>query len=509
MIYKVNNKLIAKNTMILYFRMFFLLLISLYTSRVVLRSLGVEDYGIYHVVGGLVALFAIIRDSFNTSITRHLTYEIGAPKGDLRTIFITSILIQSLIAVVIIFLGETVGLWFLFNKLVIPSTRIYIALWCYQFALFDFVIRLLSIPYNSIIIANERISVLAYMSILDGIGQLFIAISISYSSYDKLFFYSFLMCVLSLFMRVVYVFYCKRHFEACCGNWLFNKKIFVNMFSFAGWNMIGSASYQLMTQGINILLNIFYGITVNAASAIASKVGSFLTLLVNNFTRALNPQIIKTYATGQKKDCFNLMFKGAKFSYFLMLFVAIPIFFETQQILEIWLVSVPAHTSAFVKLSIVVTMVEILSNSMETAIVAHGDVRKFQLFVRGVGFIVIPLSLLFIWMGYPPEMIYTATVITTILMLVIKSFVLSEQVGMPLDRYFNEVIIKAIITTLLSVIIPVIICIYMKDSTTRLIIVACFSILNTIVAVYLYGITKLERIILINYINNTLSRIRK
>ncbi len=505
---KVNNRLIAKNAIILYFRMFFLMLVSLYTSRVVLQSLGVVDYGIYHVVGGLVALLAIFRDSFNTSVTRYVAYEIGNPKGILNSIFATSLVIQIFIGIVAVCVAETIGLYFFNYVLEIPENRREVAFWCYQLALIDFTIRLLSIPYNSVIVAHERMSVFAYISIIDGLGQLLIAWIIAYSSTDRLLFYSILICTLSIIIRFGNVLYCKSHFEECKGRLIFDKKIFYKMSLFAGWNMIGSTSYQLMTQGVVILLNIYYGIAVNAASAIASKISNVTSLLVNNFTRALNPQIIKTYARGQKNELYSLMFRGSKFSFFLMLYAAIPLLCETKGILDIWLVNVPEHTVTFAKLTIMISMVEVLSNSMETTIIATGDVRKYQIYVRGFGFVVLPMALFFIWLGFMPEMVLVASLLTTIILLIIKVKVLEDQVGMPIVRFIDEVIKKVLLTTLMSLIIPLLLCIIIEESQLRIVIIILFSILNTSFAIYFFGASQSEKTFIFNTASIILRKLR-
>lgn len=316
-----NNKRIAKNTLLLYFRMLFMMVVSLYTSRVILNALGVEDFGIYNVVGGVVAMFTVISGSLSAAISRFITYELG--KGDqskLNRIFSASVTIQLLLSLIIVVLIESVGVWFLNAKMTIPEDRMTAANWVLQFSIITFVINLISVPYNAAIIAHEKMSAFAYISILEALCKLAIAFLIMCSPIDKLIYYAVLMCIVAVIVRLTYGHYCKKHFSECTYHFLWDKELLSKMFSFAGWQFFGTGSYMLMTQGVNILLNFFFGPVVNAARGIAVQVDGIIQQFVNNFTTAINPQITKSYAGDNKAYMFLLIYTGAKYSYFLVLF---------------------------------------------------------------------------------------------------------------------------------------------------------------------------------------------
>lgn len=313
-----NNKRIAKNTLLLYVRMLFLMLVSLYTSRVILNALGVDDYGIYNVVGGFVMMFSMLSSSLSAAISRFLTFELGTGDTEkLKRVFSSSVTIQAGIAIVVILIAETIGLWFLNEKMVIPDNRITAANWCYQFSIITFAINLISVPYNAAIIAHERMSAFAYISIVEGLGKLAIAWCIVVSPIDRLVFFAGLVAALAVIIRFIYGLYCKHHFEECIYHFIYDHNLLKQMCGFAGWNFIGSSSGILRDQGINILLNLFFGPSVNASRGIASKVQQTVQNFVGNFLTALTPQITKKYASGNYQDTFKLVFFGAGFHYSL------------------------------------------------------------------------------------------------------------------------------------------------------------------------------------------------
>lgn len=327
-----NNKRIAKNALLLYFRTFFTMAVALYTSRVILKVLGIEDYGIYNVIGGVVAMFSAISGTLSSSISRFLTYELGENKSErLNRIFSTSVNIQVIISIIIILTGEIVGVWFINYKMQIPAERLIAANWVFQCSLFTFIINLISIPYNACIIAHEKMSAFAYISILEVTLKLVIVYSLLISPYDKLITYAILLTVVSLFIRSTYSIYCKRHFTECKYHLSYEKKLLKEMLSFAGWSFLGNSAYIFNTQGINILINIFFGVTLNAARGITTQVEGAIMQFVNNFTMAINPQITKSYASGEKDYMFSLICQGAKYSYILLLFFVIPFFFRNRK----------------------------------------------------------------------------------------------------------------------------------------------------------------------------------
>lgn len=505
-----NNKRIAKNTMLLYMRMLFLMLISLYTSRVVLHALGVDDYGIYNVVGGVVAMFSVLSGSLNAAISRFITFELGAGNIEkIKKVFSSSITIQLGLAIFFILLAETIGLWFLNYKMQIPLERLNAANWCFQLSIATFAINLWSVPYNAAIIAHEKMSAFAYISILEGVGKLAIALCIEYNPFDRLVFYALLIALLSWIIRLVYTSYCKRHFEECTYHFIYDHELLKRMFAFAGWNFFGAGSWQLMTQGVNLLLNVYFGVAVNAARGIANQVDTAIMQFVNNFMTAVNPQITKSYASGDRSYMFSLMFRGAKFSYFLMLFFAIPIICETDYILSLWLGMVPDHAVAFARLALIVSMIHVLSNTMITAMLATGDIKKYQIIVGGLGMLVFPLAWLFFYLGLPPETAYLSTIIVFICQLVWRLKLLKDMIGLSPIVYLREVLLNIILVTVLASIIPITLTFALDDNFFRLIVVGLSGTIGNITCIWFVGLNNSERQFVMATINKLKSRLIK
>lgn len=343
-----NNKRIAKNTLLLYVRMFFMMAISLFTSRVILQTLGVTDYGINNVVGGLVAMFSLFSNTLTGAISRFITYELGKGQFDrLKTVFSTSVNIQLIMAVVIVVVAEIVGVWFLNHKMNIPADRMYAANWVLHCSILAFAVQLISIPYNASIIAHEKMSVFAYISIVEAVLKLAFVYLLYVSPFDKLISCTVLFLCLAIIIRIIYGNYCSRHFEECKYELRLDKQLFKEMASFAGWNFFGSTAYILNTQGVNMLINIFFGVLLNAARGVAVQVESAINQFVNNFMTALNPQITKSYAAGETESMITLVCRGSKFSFFIMLLIIIPFEFEAEFILKLWLGIVPEESTIF------------------------------------------------------------------------------------------------------------------------------------------------------------------
>lgn len=433
-----NNKRIAKNTLLLYFRMLFMMAVSLYTSRIVLNALGVEDFGIYNVVGGVVAMFSLLSGSLSTAISRFITYELGKEEqGNLNKIFSSAVTIQITLAAIIILFAELIGVWFLNTQMTIPVSRITASNWVFQISLLTFVINLISIPYNASIIAHEKMSAFAYISILEAIGKLITAYFISISPIDKLIFYSFLMCVIALIIRFTYGYYCRKHFDECTYSFIWDKQLLKQMFSFAGWNFIGTASAVLRDQGGNILINLFNGPIVNAARGIAFQVNNAIQGFVNNFMIALNPQITKSYAANNHKYMMTLIFQGARLSFYMLLILSLPILLNTQYILEIWLKTVPEHSTLFVQLVLILAMSESISYPLITAIQATGKIRNYQLLVGGLQLLNFPISYCLLHIGFFPEIIMIVAIILTQVCLGARLYMLQKIIKLP-TKVFKE-----------------------------------------------------------------------
>ena len=493
---QINNRRIAKNTLFLYFRTIIIMLVTLYTSRIILNVLGVQDYGIYNVVGGVVAMFGVISGALSSAISRFITFELG--KGTynddrLNKIFSSSVNIQFGISLCVFLIGEVVGLWFINSKMNIPAERLEAANWVLQCSLLAFCVNLISVPYNACIIAHERMKAFAYVSILEAMLKLGVCFLIMISPVDKLISYSTLLVGVAICIRSTYTIYCHRHFEESHYHFIFDKGILKEMTGFAGWNFFTNSSYIFNTQGVNILINLFFGVTVNAARGIASQVDHAIMQLVNNFTTALNPQITKNYAAGNIDEMFLLVCRGAKFAFFLLFVFALPVLVETEYILTIWLKIVPPHAVNFVRLAIIASMVHIIGKTGFTAVMATGQIRRYVIWITSVGCLVFPLTWLAFECGAPSEATYVIYVIVYILVEITRLWIMREQLNFPISMFVKEVIVKIMVVTILSMIIPTVFILYVDESLLRTLcsIIICF--ICSIASIFLCGLSVGER----------------
>ena len=489
-----NNKRIAKNTLLLYFRMLLTMVVSLYTSRVVLGALGVEDYGIYNVVGGVVAMFSIISGSLSASISRFITFELG--KGDLSNlnkVFSASVTIQIALSLIIVVLIEIGGVWFLNNKMTIPSDRLVAANWVLQLSIITFVINLISVPYNAAIIAHEKMSAFAYISILEVSGKLAISFLIMVSPIDRLVFYAILMCIVAVIVRLTYGRYCKKHFTECVYHFHYDKNILMNMFSFAGWAFVGCSAQVLITQGVNVITNLFFGVTANAARGIATQVDGAIRQLVNNFMMALNPQITKSYAAGEQEYTLRLVYQGAKFSFFLSLFIAVPFFLEMNYILSLWLKNYPDEAPIFARLTVAIILADVLSLPIITANAASGRVKKYQLVVGGYNMTIFPIVYLCFFIGLPAYTAYIVHFTVFFTNLFIRIRLMRGILPMTYSGYTKDVLMKIFPIFILCMIPPYIVRSYLDEGLLRLLSIVSITILELPILIYYIGLKQSER----------------
>lgn len=489
-----NNKRIAKNTLLLYFRMLLIMAVTLYTSRVVLKTLGVEDYGIYNAVGTFVGMFTVLSGSLSSAISRFITFELGRKETErLKRIFSSAVTIQIILVLIIVLLAETVGLWFLNHKMVIPIERITAANWVYQFSILTFGINLISVPYNAAIIAHERMSTFAYISILEVVGKLVVAFSISVSLMDKLILYGLLLMLIALTIRIIYSVYCKKHFEECTYRFIFDKSLLKEMFGFAGWNFIGTSSAVLRDQGGNVVINMFCGPAVNAARGIAIQVSLAIQGFVSNFMTALNPQITKSYALGNHDYMMTLIFQGARLSFYILLLLSLPVILNTHYILSIWLDIVPEHTVAFVQLTLVFAMSESLANPLVTAMLATGKIRNYQLVVGGLQILNLPIAYLFLRMGYTPECVFIIAIIISVCCEMARLYMLHGMINLPVRRFLQKVYFNVIIVSVAASILPYLAIRETEESFINLIWTSVLCVICTIVSILYIGCNKSER----------------
>lgn len=506
----VNNKRIAKNTLLLYIRTLFIMLVTLYTSRVVLNTLGVTDYGIYNVVGGVVAMFSVISGSLSSSISRFITYEIGHGDFDkLKRIFSTSVNIQIGISLVILVLAEIFGVWFLNTKMNIPQERLSAANWVLQCSLLSFIINLISVPYNACIIAHERMSAFAYISILEAVLKLAVVYMLLISPYDKLVTYAILLVVVALLIRFTYGQYCRRHFEESRYKFVYDKPLVKEMTSFAGWSFFGNGAYMLNVQGVDMLINIFFGVTLNAARGVATQVQNAVMQFVNNFTVAVNPQITKSYAAGEMVYMYRLVCRGARFSYFLLLIFVVPLVCEADYVLRLWLKIVPEHAPAFLRLSLFGTLMTLLGNSMLTAISATGNIKRYQLWITLVGCLVFPLTWVAFELGFPPEATYGIYIVIYFLLNFVRLYIAKGLLKFPARLYLTDVILKVTVVSVISFILPLLFIHHVEQGFLRLCGTCVISLLSTGATIAVLGLEVSERKKIIGKIVSITSKIKK
>jgi O-antigen/teichoic acid export membrane protein len=489
-----NNKRIAKNTLFLYGRTLFIMLISLYTSRVVLNVLGIDDFGIYNVVGGFVAMFALINGSLTTVTQRFLNFELGKKNNErLKQIFSISISIHFFLAIIILLLGETLGWWFLNTQMNIASERIVAANWVYQCSLITFLFNLISIPYNAAIIAHEKMNVFAYISILDASLKLGFVFLLQWVLFDKLITYAILMLLVAIIIRLIYSKYSSKHFQECSFVFCKDKALYMEMTSFAGWTFIGNSSIILKRQGINILLNIFCGVAVNAARGIAVQIESAVKSFVSNFMVAMNPQITKLYSSGNTKYMINLVQQGAKLSFYMLFLLSLPILIETEAVLRIVYKIVPEYTVVFLRLSLIYELQQILSTPLATCVQATGKVRNYQLIVGGIQALNFPLSWLFLYLGFEPQITYIVAIFLGCFCFVARLLISHKLIGLSVWHFTKHVLINAIIVASLSVVLPYLLYLNMDKSIVRLLLVSFVSVFSTLSVVLFVGCSKEER----------------
>lgn len=492
---KENNKRIAKNTLLLYFRMFFTMMVSLYTSRVVLNTLGVDDYGIYNVVGGVVAMFTIISGSLSSAISRFITFELGRNNTKkLKIIFSTSVNIQIILALGICVLAEIGGVWFLNYKMNIPADRMVAANWVLQCSIVTFMVNLISIPYNATIIAHERMKAFAYVSILEVGLKLIVVFTLYISLFDKLITYALLLLLVAIIVRLVYGYYCKKNFAECVYHFIIDKKQLKEMISFAGWNFIGTSSFVLRDQGVNVVINIFCGPVVNAARGISFQVNTAIQGFVTNFMTALNPQITKSYALGEHSYMMTLIFQGARLSFYMLLLLSMPVMIETETILTFWLKIVPEHTNNFVRLILIFAMCESVSTPLITAMMATGRVRNYQIVVGGLQMINFPVSYLLLQQGVFPEVTIIVAIVISQCCLIARLWMLKSMIGLPIIQYLKTVYFNVVVVSLISSLLPVAIYQQMSMSIFRFVIVGTVSIVSTLCTIYFVGCNRKERL---------------
>lgn len=491
-----KSKRIAKNTFVLYFRMIFMMLVMLYTSRVILDTLGVEDYGIYNVVGGFVSMFALISSALSSACSRFINFEMGKGNSDrLNIVFSTAVTIQAILALIVFTLAEIIGVWYVNNVMVLPHDRLIAANWCFQFSVITFCMNLITVPFNASIIAHEKMTAFAYISIYQGIATLLVTVLVAYNPFDKLIYYALLLLIVQLSVQLAYQLYCRKNFYECRFKRVFDKPLMKQMLSYSTWHLIGNGATVLKNEGVNVVLNLFFGPVVNSARGLAMQVNSAMYQFASNFMTAMNPQITQSYAKGDLDYMFNLIKKGARFSFYLLLLLSLPVLINTHFLLGIWLKEIPDNTVVFVQLAIIATLTASISAPLVTAQNATGKVRDYQLVVGGVLLLNLPLSYIGLKFGLPAESVFVIAIFIEILCLIARVVMVPKTIRefKPLV-FVKNVIGNCILVCVLASPLPLIFLRkYTSENIISFILSSLLSVLSVSLTVYFVGCNQDER----------------
>ena len=446
-----NNKRIAKNTIYLYIRMGIIMLVQLYTSRIVLNTLGVDDYGIYNVVGSVVVMFSFISGPLGTATQRFFNYELGRKNdGKLNLVFNLSLYCYLILAIMMFLIIEVGGVWYIENKMNLPESRLNAAMFAFQMSLISFIFQLIKTPFESLIVAHERMSFYAYTSILDVFLKLGNAYSLMWFGIDKLKLYSVNQLIISMIIVLTILLYCRKQFVNVRITKVWDKKVFTSLLSFSGWSLFGSVASMSANQGLNLLLNYFYGVAVNAAVGIANQVSAAVNQFVSNFQIAYRPQIVKYYAGDDYVSLRKLIINTSKYSYLLLFLLSCPIIFNIHFILKVWLGSVPQYAGEFVILNIIYMLLETLSAPMWMTVQATGKIRNYQLIISSIILLNIFLSFIFLSWGYSPLVVMEIKCILDIIYLIVRLVFMKKKVQLPIVDFVKQVLLQIIPITIVS-----------------------------------------------------------
>lgn len=489
-----NTNRIIKNSLFLYFRMILSLSVTLYTSRVVLNTLGVEDFGIYNVVGGVVIMMAFLSGAMSSATQRFFAFELG--KNDtqqLHNIFKMSLNIHWLIIFIVVFLAQTLGLWFINNQLVIPAARLVAANWVFHCALFSFCCTILAVPYNAVIIAHEKMSAFAYISIVDVILKLVVVFFLAAHEGDNLQFYALLLAFVSSVILGCYYVYARCQFSVARFSWYWNTELFKILFSYTGWNLFGNLAAVATNQGVNILLNLFFGATVNAARAIAFQVSSAITGFVTSLQMSINPQIVKSYASDNHVYMHQLIMGCSKYTFFLLYSLALPILLQTETVLTLWLINPPVHAVLFCQLILVDALINSLSGSLMASAQATGNIKRYQAIIGGVLLLNLPLSYLFLSNGGSAHTVFYVSIGTSIMALLFRFILLKELINLNVTQFVNKVLCKSIFVVL-STFLPLnLMALNTGNLIVDFILMSTLIVVFTATAIYMLGLETFER----------------
>lgn len=486
--------------------MIVMMVVSLFTSRVVLDVLGADDYGINNIIAGVIVLFSFLNQALLSATQRFLNFYLG--KDDLqntRKVFCMSMNVYIILSVVVLIAGETIGLWFVNSQLNIPPDRMYAANWVYQLTLAQFVISLFRVPYNASIIAYEKMDFFAFISLYEVIAKLLVVYLLYVLDFDKLILYAIFYTVIIWSVNIIYRIFCNRKFTTTKYRLYWDKEMFSRLFYFSGWSLFGSLANVATIQGVNILINIFYGVTVNAAAGIANQVNNAINGLVTNFQTAFQPQIVKTYANNETEQMYSLVFRSSKFSYFLILLLVLPLMFTMEGILDIWLVEVPESTTEFCRLIMITLCIEAVAAPMWMLVQAYGKIKEYQILMSFLILLNLPLSYMVLFMGYPAYAVWYVRIVVSLLIVIVRALYVRKRLNFPLSDYCTKVIGPISAVTLFAIPLPFCASRFFTTPFANICSVFVLAIGALSILVYLIGLNKAER----SFVNNMIGSVYK
>ncbi len=474
--------------------MFVTIVVNLYAVKVVWSALGVDDYGIYNLVGGIVVMFAFLNNAMIASSQRFISFEIGTGNQEkLQQVFAISVTIHVTLAIIILILTETVGLWFLNEKLNIPDSRMSAANWVYQFSIISFIANVISVPYNACIVAHEHMKVFGYLGVLEVMFKLAIVFLLMVIPFDKLVTYAALVLGVSIIMRIIYGIYCSRNFQECQYSFKTDRKLIRSMFSFAGWSFLGNIGFSVRDQGLNIVVNLFFNVAVNAAKSIANQIGYVINGFYQNFQMALNPQITKRYAAGETASMIDLVFSGCKYSVFLMMIMVVPLIASADQILHIWLGNIAPYTVGFMQLTLLLSLIDSITGPVTTALQATGRIMKFQILISIIMTLNLPIAWIWLTFHDDPYIVLFVSIITSIIAVITRLLLLHNIVPYSYHICFNNVIFPIIFSLVGVSSIGWLTYQFFPKTFLWLILYGCTSVVCSSIIIYILGLNHKEK----------------
>lgn len=505
---KINNKLIVKNTIFLYVRMLFSMAVSLYTARVVLNTLGASDFGLYNVVGGIIAFFSIVKSLMSTGTQRFLTYELGnnSNTNRVRNVFTTSLTIFCILGVIIILLGETIGLWFINNYINIPEGRETAANVVFHVSIVTMLISVIQLPYTAAIFAHERMDIYGYAGVIEPVLRLIFILCLPYMPFDKLIVYSFIILFISIIITAIYITSCKKMFFECKFELHIDRLLFKQMVGFTIWNLLESLSNLLSNQGHDILLNKYFGTTTNASRAVAIQANNAVHGFASNFIVAMYPQITKSYASGNMAGYYSLMIRGAKFSFILLAIIMMPIMLNTEYLLNLWLKKSPVGTDLFCRLLMIATILRMISEPLYTGIQSTGSIRKYQIVTSIMTLANLPICFLLFKMSFPVYTIFIVNIAMSLVIVMSRLYFVKVLTNFPVLDFANALSVKCLLPTIITFGVLYFINQFLVLTIGTFLLISVFSVVICIATFYIVSFSNNEKQFVVQLIRNKLNK---